>query len=179
MYQSSVLKDVIGSLTDEALFVLGNNPVSNVSYAVEAEIEKRNTPEPREMDPQQTFEFCLSQTFRPYFYQDQSKNEDASPYEVDEPLPEWACGKADPDNIRIGYTFPTKDGRVTGNATLFDIAYKVDEDQVIFSLVTDANNILRLTPKELNELFHPPVWISIDYPNPRSNDTVEDELSIY
>lgn len=68
------------------------------------------------------------------------------------PRPSWARGLAD-GYMCLGAALPTRDGRRTGNATLVS----VNPDGTA-KVLTDAGNRMVLTHRELEELFHEPVW---------------------
>lgn len=71
-------------------------------------------------------------------------------------LPEWATrhsnGYAD-----INSALPTKDGRRTGNAVI--VGHMMRHGIRVAQIVTDAGNILYLTPGEVEELFYPPQYV--------------------
>lgn len=83
---------------------------------------------------------------------------------MEELLPEWAIGKTSGEYV-LGAQLCTRDGRRTGNAhivgfdgvnglTLNDVTY------VIYIVLTDAGNVIKLIRPELESMFYPPQWVS-------------------
>lgn len=85
-------------------------------------------------------------------------NEDFN-YE-DYPIPHWAINNCDGTYV-LGAQLPTRDGRRCGNAHIIHIEPAIwDKSVSVHTVLTDAGNEMRLTADEINELFHPPKWIS-------------------
>lgn len=57
----------------------------------------------------------------------------------------------------------TRDGRITGNAIIFDIRYS--HGMTIFDVITDARNIMSLSLAEMTEMFYLPKYVLSSYPN--------------
>jgi hypothetical protein len=87
--------------------------------------------------------------------------EDAEWFVGNEPMPFWAIGKTN-DPTEIGAQLPTKDGRICGNGVVIskEIMKYSDQDCEVFSVLTDAGNMLRCTAGELEELFYPPRYLT-------------------
>ena len=68
--------------------------------------------------------------------------------------PIWAIGRAD-SSIALGAQLCTKDGRRIGNACV--VASVENSDSV--SILTDAGTRLVLNATEVDELFHPAIWL--------------------
>ena len=80
------------------------------------------------------------------------------------PLPDWAIGTTDGRYV-LGAHLPTRDGRAIGNAHIVGIATKdpfADPPRAPYywEVLTDGGTNLLLTDGELDELFHPPAYIS-------------------
>lgn len=78
------------------------------------------------------------------------------------PPPEWAQGVA--EGLEVGAQLPTKDGRRCGNAHIVHESIGVHPGGHAtlhqFRVLTDAGTELTLTPDEIEELFHPPTYVS-------------------
>jgi len=92
----------------------------------------------------------------------------------EEQLPEWAECKASERHLERMTQLCTKDGRRTGNGVIFDIVFDYLSGEAQFWIITDARNIIKLTFKEVMELFHEPTLVMNDYPN--NDDGTVDEL---
>ena len=78
-------------------------------------------------------------------------------------MPEWAKAKAEGDYTLPNAALPTKDGRRTGNSVTIGLSDRQWPDMaIIYLVVTDAGNILRLTENEMKEYFHPPEYVMTD-----------------
>lgn len=79
------------------------------------------------------------------------------------PLPDWAIGTTDGELV-LGAQLPTKDGRRCGNAHI--IGLKIPPELVTesnlqqYHVLTDAGNTMKLAADEVDELFHPPKFVS-------------------
>ena len=80
-------------------------------------------------------------------------------------MPGWASRPANPDVIEVMAQLATRDGRVSGNATIFDITYDLAKGESLFSVITDAGNILCLTVDGLQEIYQAPLYIASEFPN--------------
>lgn len=79
-----------------------------------------------------------------------------------EPLPPWAKSKAGVYGSLVQFaSLPTKDGRRCGNAVMIgpELRYFQGKEYLVHKVVTDAGNVMRLTGKEVEELFHPAQWV--------------------
>lgn len=85
--------------------------------------------------------------------------------EEEYPLPDWAARKAMPGVLLAMQQLLTKDGRRSGNATVVGIYDQINGLDV-YTVVTDANNWLKLTLAEINELYWEGSYIMKEYPNP-------------
>ena len=84
--------------------------------------------------------------------------------EVNSSLPDWAAKRCvDGDPIERMTQLCTRNGQVTGNATIFDIVSHRGDS--LFYVITDAMNVMKLTFNEMVEMFHPPLYIMKDFPN--------------
>lgn len=80
---------------------------------------------------------------------------------IEQHLPEWAVGHADPNKWELGAQLCTKDGRLIGNAHITGVMLKTDERfQDAHEIITDAGTRMVMTAHELTELFYPPRWLS-------------------
>ena len=76
------------------------------------------------------------------------------------PAPSWAIGLA--EGVEVGAQLPTKDGRRVGNSHVVGyshVSYRGITEWV-WHIVTDAGNTMKLTHAEVEELFHPPTYVS-------------------
>ena len=73
------------------------------------------------------------------------------------PLPPWAIRASDGDYLEIGAQLCTKDGRRCGNAYVEGSYLKGGWEYV--KVVTDMGTVIYLTLGELQEMFHPPVYL--------------------
>lgn len=73
-------------------------------------------------------------------------------------LPHWVYAKAD-GVFQRNAALPTKDGRKIGNAFLarFEPGHQEDDEYAL--VVSDAGNITRMTNRELETHFHPPIFL--------------------
>lgn len=71
-------------------------------------------------------------------------------------LPDWAESYSPDGVLRPGRQLCTKDGRRLGNAFITCEAGRVDAiiSIPIWEVVTDAGNVLKMTPQEIRELFY-------------------------
>lgn len=98
---------------------------------------------------------------------------------LNEPVPEWASRESEPGVIEPLLQLFTLDGSKTGNATVVSIHVEVDhveydiDYRTIITVITDAGNIMRLSPDEVFELFQLGDWIMNDYPNPKAEEIIE------
>lgn len=78
-------------------------------------------------------------------------------------LPPWAIGHAE-GQLVPGAQLPTRDGRRIGNAhvlEVFEIHFVQNPQPTpLYSVLTDAGNVLSLMEAEVGELFYPPQWVS-------------------
>jgi len=75
------------------------------------------------------------------------------------PPPEWAEGVA--EGLEVGAQLPTKDGRRCGNAHIVRESVPAGSTALYqFEALTDAGTELTLAPDEIEELFHPPTYVS-------------------
>lgn len=88
-------------------------------------------------------------------------------------IPDWACDLVPEGLIVVGQQLLTKDGRVTGNATIFNIAYDIELGDPKFYCITDAGNIIKLTSQELNNQFYLGKYIMNDYPGDPDGSKLE------
>lgn len=95
------------------------------------------------------------------------------PPEEEEPLPQWAVSRAHGRYIQKMTQLVTRDGRRTGNATIFDIVYDAKYNQTQFWVITDARNVMKLSFNEMVELFHEPKYILMDFPNNQDDQVGE------
>lgn len=80
--------------------------------------------------------------------------------EMNEALkPDWAVACARGQYV-LGAQLPTRDGRKMGNAHIIYVHEGSENIQATFSILTDAGTEVRLTAGEVDELFHPPTWVS-------------------
>jgi hypothetical protein len=78
-------------------------------------------------------------------------------------LPQWAAHKANGDYTMPNASLPTKDGRVAGNAVMIGLSDKQWEGlPVVYKVITDAGNIMRMTEQEMKSVFHPPEYCMIE-----------------
>lgn len=75
----------------------------------------------------------------------------------EEPLPNWAKRRC--DSFTYMAQLPTKDGRCTGNAVLWDYTRSQYTNDMLAIVVTDAGNIMKLTHTEISDLFHKPEYV--------------------
>jgi hypothetical protein len=76
-------------------------------------------------------------------------------------LPPWAIGLADPEKLQAGTQLCTRDGRRFGNAHILDSResrYQVGE--TVYSVLTDAGNLMVMSAKEIAQGFYPPRYIA-------------------
>lgn len=73
-------------------------------------------------------------------------------------LPEWAK-KRSSGYQEINSALQTRDGRRTGNAVV--VGHMVRHGVGVAQIVTDAGNIIYLTPNEMEELFYPPQYVML------------------
>lgn len=78
--------------------------------------------------------------------------------DVQELLPKWAIGRATSGYMQMNAALPTRDGRRVGNSVVVHI--QDTEAGKLATVVTDAGNTMRLNERELEELFHPPEYIT-------------------
>lgn len=88
-------------------------------------------------------------------------------------VPDWAYDLVPEGLIVVGQQLLTKDGRVTGNAAIFNIAYDIDLGDPKFYCITDAGNIIKLTIQELNSQFYLGKYIMKDYPGDPTGTKLE------
>lgn len=80
-------------------------------------------------------------------------------------LPPWAVSEITDGQVMVPMAhLSTRDGRVCGNAVLYDIVaktYNQTGDQIFeyARVITDAGNILILNQVEIQQLFHPPQYV--------------------
>ncbi len=97
----------------------------------------------------------------------------------DEYLPVWAKDRAHGEFVEHAALW-TKDGRRTGNAYL---AYWYDkpfqgQNYRVAKVVTDAGTILNMSARELEELYHPPIYTMLN-PLPAVADALKIESMGY
>jgi hypothetical protein len=76
----------------------------------------------------------------------------------DFPLPEWAARRSGGNHMEIGAQLATRDGRRCGNAYVDRLEKHRRLGQVAV-VITDMGTTMRLTQRELEELFHPPAYV--------------------
>lgn len=86
-------------------------------------------------------------------------------------LPEWAAGMASEGVFSPMQQLFTKNGRLHGNATYVGHTPSAHvKGETIHTVVTDANNWIRYTTKELLDVFEPGPFILKTFPNPLSKE---------
>jgi hypothetical protein len=76
----------------------------------------------------------------------------------EELIPHWAERRSDGNYLQRRAVLPTRDGRRNGNATVRSID-RVPGVGFVANCETDAGNKMRLSLREMRELFYPPEWI--------------------
>jgi hypothetical protein len=79
--------------------------------------------------------------------------------EHDFPLPEWAIKQSDGTYMEVGAQLCTRDGRKCGNAYVDRIDFHKHLDQFVAVVVTDVDNMFRMTHDELESYFFPPKFV--------------------
>lgn len=80
--------------------------------------------------------------------------------DIEEPLPEWAASRSDGDYMVPMTQLCTRDGRRMGNAVVLRIEPSAHVLATSLAVVqTDAGNNMKMTRGELEEAFHPPIFI--------------------
>lgn len=98
---------------------------------------------------------------------------------LNEPLPEWEDRESEPGVIEPMLQLYTLDGSKTGNATVVSIQISVDHDeydidyQTHVTVITDAGNIMRLSPGEVFEYFQLGNCVLNEYPHPEAESIIE------
>lgn len=75
-------------------------------------------------------------------------------------IPGWAIRMAQPEALELGAQLATKDGRRFGNAHIIAIEPGKHTEDLLYTVLTDAGNIMRMSAAEIHNGFHPPRWIS-------------------
>lgn len=94
-------------------------------------------------------------------------------------LPDWAARAVKVgDDLETMTQLLTRNGQVTGNATVFRITIDTHTHEPRIYVITDARNIMVLTMNEVIGMFHPPKYVLKDFPN-NDNCEVSDYLDNY
>ncbi|MBL1322134.1 MAG: hypothetical protein COA63_013915 [Methylophaga sp.] len=83
---------------------------------------------------------------------------------IEEPLPSHIQRKSTSNRIEVMSQLITRDGNKTGNAVIFEVIYDTNTGAG-FLAITDAGNIITLTPGSLNDMFYPPEYVMNTLPN--------------
>ncbi|PHR58751.1 MAG: hypothetical protein COA47_10110 [Robiginitomaculum sp.] len=76
-------------------------------------------------------------------------------------LPPWAASKGKYPYMTLLAQLSTKDGRTCGNAVVVAIAPEREGISAHAIVLTDAGNLMNLTPNEMEEYFHPVEYIQL------------------
>lgn len=76
----------------------------------------------------------------------------------EEQLPDWAARKSDGDYMVPMTQLCTKDGRRIGNAVVLLVDHGYAHGSLA-TIQTDAGTEFRMVRSELEELFHPPLYV--------------------
>lgn len=78
-------------------------------------------------------------------------------YQFEYPLPDWAIEYNVNREVVLGAQLCTKDGRVMGNAVIYDVnkvKARTDKDcTFLYSIITDRGNTFKLFADEITECF--------------------------
>ncbi len=78
---------------------------------------------------------------------------------VRQQLPSWAMKRA--SGLEIGAQLPTRDGRITGNAHIVDIAQaRKGTLGLRYLILTDAGNSFVMSEPEVIAQYYPPEWVA-------------------